>query len=248
MTDGDAARARIDQFYRQLERKNHFELLGVPHDVAPDALRNQFLKLARDWHADAFVGAELGDHKRKLDEIFQQINEAYETLKDEGKRSEYMILLDRKKKGLATDVHSVLRAEGLVDDALAAMRRRAWGDAKDLLQEAQQLNADDPLYLVYLGWATYQSNRKDPNTRDAAIRHLRSALERQDNLALAYQYLGQIHFDRDGYEDAIKWWKRCLRYDRNNIEATRGLRLANTRLEKANKGLGGLISKLFGSR
>ncbi|MGF1509875.1 MAG: DnaJ domain-containing protein [Myxococcota bacterium] len=246
--DADAALARIDRFYETLDRKTHFELLGVESDSNPDVLRSQFLRLARDWHGDAFGEIDLGDRKRKLDAIFQRINEAYETLKDPDRRDEYMTLLERQRAGLSTDVASVLRAEAMVDDALASMRRSAWLEAKKLLQDARSLNPDDPLYLVYLAWTTYMENRKSSAARQDALRMLKKATESQENLSLAYQYAGQIHFDQEEYKEAIKWWKRCRQYEGNNIEAIRGLRLAQTRLEKQNKGVSGFLSKLFGNR
>jgi len=238
---------RIDRFHATLERKTHFELLGVDEETPASVLRSQFIALGKQWHLDAFAGIELGDRKRKVDDIFQRINEAHETLKDPDARAEYMVLLDRRKQGLATDVHSVLRAEGLVDEALAKMRQRAWSEAKNLLEEARGLNPDDPLYRVYFAWATYQEKRSSRAVQDAAIKQLKDALSQQENLSTAHQYLGQIYFDREDYKSAIKWWRTCLRYDDKNIEATRGLRLANTRFEKQSKGgLGGLINKLFG--
>lgn len=239
-------RARIERFHSSLQKRNHFELLGVDREASPDEIRTRFMTMGKSWHMDAFAGVELGEQdKRKVDEIFQTLSEAHETLKDPSSREEYLILLDRKQKGLATDVHAVLRAEGLVDDALQAMRQKRWNDALGHLDEAQGLNPDDPLYEVYRAWCIYQSQRSAQSARKQAIDLLKSAYKKQDNLELAPQYLGQIYFDQEDYEQAIKWWRVCLRIQPKNIEATRGLRLASTRKDKAKSGLGGLIGKLF---
>ncbi len=245
--DEAAARARIERFYASLHKRNHFDLLGVDQEARPEQIRQQFMNLGKSWHIDAFAGIELSEEeKRKVDEIFQTLSQAHETLKDPAARAEYLVLLERKQQGLATDVHAVLRAEGLVDDALQAMAQRRWPDAISKLDEARDLNPDDPLYEVYRAWCTYQSQRSSHAAQSQAIEQLKKALKKQENMPLAHQYLGQIHFDREEYDQAIKRWRICLQQDPKNIEATRGLRLAKGRKEKAKGGLGGLIGKLFG--
>lgn len=241
------AKRRIDQFHAQLQKRDHFHLLGVDRDTPPEILKSQYLKLAKAWHTDAFVGVELGDRKRKLDEIFQRINEAYEVLTDANQRAEYLVLLDRKKKGLSTDVTSILEAEGLVDDAMGHLRRGQFAEAKQALESAIARNPDDPYYRVQLGWATYRANKKSEAARSEAIGLLKEALGAQENIAEAYQYLGQIHFDQADYKQAIRWWKRCLEWDPKNMDATRGMRLATSRLEKESRsGLAKLFDKLRG--
>lgn len=241
------AKRRIDQFHGQLEKRNHFQLLGVDAETPHETVKAQYLKLARTWHADAFVGIELGDRKRKLDEIFQRVNEAYEVLSDPDQRAEYLIMLDRKKKGLSTDVSAILRAEALVDDALADMRRSQFADAKTKLEEAIQLNGEDPLYRVQLAWATYGANKKSAAAQEQAVGLLKAAVKERENIPEAYQYLGQIYFDRAEYKQAIRWWKKCLEWEPKNMDASRGLRLATTRLEKENRpGIVKLFDKLRG--
>jgi len=241
------AKRRIDQFHAQLEKRDHFQLLGVDPETPPETVKAQYLKLAKTWHADAFVGVDLGDRKRKLDEIFQRINEAFEVLTDATQREEYLVLLERRKKGLSTDVTSILKAEALVDDAVGNLRRGRYAEAKTALEEAIQLNPDDPLYRVQLGWATYCENKKSESSQNQAIDILKQAVKAQENIAEAYQYLGQIYFDRKDYKQAIRWWKRCLEWDKKNMEATRGLRLATSRLEKENRsGFAKLFDKIRG--
>jgi len=241
------AKRRIDQFHAQLEKRDHFQLLGVEPETPPEVVKSQYLKLARTWHADAFVETDLGDRKRKLDEIFQRVNEAFEVVSDPGQRAEYLVLLERKKKGLSTDVNAILNAEALVDDALAEMRRSQFASAKSKLQEAIELNGEDPLYRVQLARATYGAAKSSHGAQEEAIDILKAVVKERENIPEAYQYLGQIHFDRGDYQRAIRWWKKCLEWDRKNTDASRGIRLATTRLEKENRpGIVKLFDKLRG--
>jgi curved DNA-binding protein CbpA len=240
--------AAIDQVHKTLDRKDHFELLGVDLDTDAETLKRAFHLQAKRWHTDNFAGMELGRRKPKLDEIFQRLNEAYDTLSDDKLRGEYLILRKRKQDGLSTDVNSILRAEALLDDGLSELRKKQWKAALDHLTEAQSLNPDDPLYDVHIAWATYNDKRNDKAATTKAEDLLARALKKQESLPLAYQYLGQIAFNREDYDMARRWWKKCLEWDKKNVEVMRGIRLINTRAAKKDKSLGAIFGRLFAKK
>jgi len=60
-------------------KKDYYEVLGVKKDASSDEIKKAFRRLARKHHPDA-GGSE---------ERFKEINEAYEVLSDEEKRSQY---------------------------------------------------------------------------------------------------------------------------------------------------------------
>ena len=243
------ARANIERYHDQVMSKDFFEIFGATRDTDGDAIKAAYFELAKKWHTDTFSGRNLGRSKRKLDEIFARITEAYETITNNQRREEYIVYIDRKAKGLPTDVNEIFRAEQLYDQALAMMRRRDWKGAKQVLDEAVMLNPD-PLYFATLGWVTFNLNQRSQHAVTEAVQHLKRAVGEQENLPVAYQYLGQICFARQNYVEAKKWWSKCLEFEPNNIEATRGLRMVNQRQEKdppggsTSKG-SGLLSKFL---
>lgn len=240
----DPKAAAIHRQHALLEKRNYFELLGVEPDTPDEVVRSQREHLTRQWHPDAFSHDLNPDLRRKVEEIFQTINEAFDTLSDPAKKTEYLTLVERRKAGMATDVHAVLQAEGLVDEALLAMRQKRWKDAESKLEEARSLNPDDPLFAVHQAWAHYHANPK--KNRDAALKMLKDSVKKQESLAEGYQYLGQIHFLSGEYDPAMRWWKKCLEWDPKNMEATRGLRLAHARKQKEKSSLPGWLNKLLG--
>jgi tetratricopeptide (TPR) repeat protein len=252
VSDQDAktaqAKSKISLFHRELARRNHFQLLGVELDADPEKLKANYHALAKRWHADAYVGLDLGTDKAKLDEIFQRISEAYDILTDAKKRAEYLVLVDRQSKGLATDVHSVLRAEQLMDEALIQIRKREWQTARTSLEEAIKLNPDDQLFHANLAWVKFHTEKKTNENLKAVVDALKATIAKQENIAISYQYLGSIFFSLEKFDDARRWWKKCLEWEPNNVEAGRGLRLAATRAEQKKKrpGLLGLVDKLLG--
>ena len=68
-----------------IEFKDYYKTLDVPRTASADELKTAFRKLARRYHPDVAKGAD----KKKAEEKFKEINEAYEVLSDPEKRKRY---------------------------------------------------------------------------------------------------------------------------------------------------------------
>ncbi len=65
-----------------MEFKDYYKILGVKLDADDKAIKTAYRKLARKYHPD------VSDHHEAEDK-FKEVNEAFEVLKDRGKRDEY---------------------------------------------------------------------------------------------------------------------------------------------------------------
>ena len=63
--------------------RNYYAILGVSPDATAEEVKKSFRKLARQYHPDVNPGDKTAEEK------FKRINEAYDVLSDEGKRSDY---------------------------------------------------------------------------------------------------------------------------------------------------------------
>jgi curved DNA-binding protein len=63
--------------------KDYYESLGVPRTAGDADIKKAFRKLAREFHPD------VAKDKKKAEEKFKEINEAYEVLSDQDKRKKY---------------------------------------------------------------------------------------------------------------------------------------------------------------
>jgi curved DNA-binding protein len=66
-----------------VQYKDYYESLGVARTASAEEIKKAFRKLAREFHPD------VAKDKKKAEEKFKEINEAYEVLSDPGKRKKY---------------------------------------------------------------------------------------------------------------------------------------------------------------
>src|ERR1041385_6645626 len=66
-----------------LQYKDYYEILGVPRTASEAEIKKAFRKLAREHHPD------VARDKKRAEEKFKEINEAYEVLGDAEKRKRY---------------------------------------------------------------------------------------------------------------------------------------------------------------
>lgn len=67
--------------------KNYYEILGVSPSASQDEIKKAYRNLAKKYHPDRNKG------DKKAEEMFKQINEAYDVLSNEKKRKEYDLRL-----------------------------------------------------------------------------------------------------------------------------------------------------------
>jgi molecular chaperone DnaJ len=65
-----------------MDKRDYYEVLGVPRDADDNAIKSAYRKLARQYHPDVNRASDAGER-------FKEINEAYEVLSDAEKRSVY---------------------------------------------------------------------------------------------------------------------------------------------------------------
>src|SRR5271156_116329 len=66
-----------------VQYKDYYEILGVPRTASEADIKKSFRKLAREFHPD------VAKDKKKAEDKFKDINEAYEVLGDPAKRKKY---------------------------------------------------------------------------------------------------------------------------------------------------------------
>src|SRR5512136_1177618 len=87
-----------------------YELLGVKRDADSAAIRQAYLRLARDQHPDRFTDSA---EKARAQEQFKQITSAFNTLTNAQSRREYDAELERPRPTSPAEMAQVAFARGM---------------------------------------------------------------------------------------------------------------------------------------
>ena len=71
-----------------MERKDYYSILGVERDANEDKIKSAYRKLSMQWHPDRWANGT-DEEKKKAEDKFKEIAEAYEVLSDPQKRAQY---------------------------------------------------------------------------------------------------------------------------------------------------------------
>ena len=76
-----------------MANKNYYEILEVNEKASIEVIDKAYRVLAKKYHPDVYEG-----DKKEAESMMQKLNEAYDVLSDDNKRSNYDAILQRKKQ------------------------------------------------------------------------------------------------------------------------------------------------------
>lgn len=244
----EASRALIgNESRRQTGAVTHYQVLGVAPTADQAAIKAAYLKLARTFHTDAFAGQELGDLAPAQEQVFKRISEANGALGEAKQREEYDTYLDRKAKGLPTDINDILRADSAYSRGEAARIAGRLRDADKLFREAVQLNSGEHSFMVALARTTLSIRGKEAGKECLDL--LDKALQIEPNSLVALKIKGQIQLELGQANEAVETLRKVTSVNPNFEDASNLLRQAKAaRSGPAEPEKGGLLGKLFSGK
>lgn len=202
------------------ETADHYGVLGVERHAAASRIRDAYYALARRYHPDRFRSGELQDLLRRFEEFFTRVTEAYNTLSDAERRREYdeSVLAGGEAGPKQTEPAYVARQNFVRARALVQMRK--WNDAVTFLENAVQLDGNQPEYSLELGLLLV----RNPRRRSDAERHLLRAAELAPMNVAPYLALAQMYARAGRNGPAARALREILRWEPDHAEAVGMLR------------------------
>ena len=234
--DALALKQVIDEKLKFLERKNHFEILGVDRNAAKDQIKAAYIQNAKTFHPDRLAQFKLEPMRGEVEKIFQRVSEAQSVLLDDRRRKEYTDTLDGAARGDAEKARKLLQAEVLFREAEMAMRHKSFAEAEEKFKQAVEYNPEEGEHHAMLAWCMYQN---PAHSRAGILEQVKVGLAKAIKLGRnnprPYYLLGELFLAENELDKAIGYFRKALELREDHVEAERGLRLATMRKEKDTK-------------
>jgi len=224
--DRDALEEKINAMLKRCRNDDLYEVLGLKEELSPGDVRKAYLKLVKEYHPDV-LGSKYPDLKRdkRLREIVQKLQAAFEILTDPKKLSDYhkflkaKIQMERQKK-----LERKSKRELDYKRAIAMISEGHYKAADELLEELYS-ESQELRFQVYGIWAKFlwehQNDRADVDEYAFRIAQLAREYEEkaekdeasEKDVALIYLIWGKIYKKMSEYSLAFDRFSKAAKLD-----------------------------------
>ena len=256
MAGTDDVRELLVQKVKLVDGNDYYALLGVGTASTKADVQKAYFELAKVLHPDKLAKHGIEDMKDEASRVFKVLSDAYNTLIDPKKRGEYEArrpaastsgtsgsggaplpsrstqeLLRSKVTEVAADPKEA--AKVLFHKGALLAKKGAFTQAEEFYRKAVEADADNPRYLLQLGWAIFQnlSIPVDQRMTDAR-KFLEKALAADPKNPEANYYVARYWKEAGKPDLSKKHLEAALTFRENYVEAKRELRLLNMRSGK----------------
>ncbi|NIM13788.1 MAG: DnaJ domain-containing protein [Candidatus Aminicenantes bacterium] len=206
----------INELYEKIQAQNvdYYELFGLKASAAREEIKDTYFKYSQKYHPDRINVAPDSTIMVKANEVFAEINNAYEILSNADKKKEYDIEKYRKNyQPQVSQAESIKNAQNLYFKANALCKQKKFYEAATLLEEAVKINESKANYYLLLGIC----QSKMPGTKKLAAVNLNKAAQLEPWNADPVFALGELYRSEGMVKKAEECFKKALEI---NLEHT----------------------------
>jgi curved DNA-binding protein CbpA len=241
------AQQRILNKWMEVSELDHWGVLGLQPGAAAADVKKAYFALAREFHADAFSGQDLGTAAPVLDQLFSKIAEAYDVLSDPKKRAEFDAEIAIKASGMSTDVGALLDAEQDFSKGRLLMERGELLAASKFFGKAIEANPGNNEWKAHDLFTSWWGAR-DKNEAATRAASLERMAKDDERLIDAVYFAGRLYLEADQLDKASRLFRKVLREKPGHELAIRDNRNLVRKQQEAEKKSGGFFAKLFGKK
>ncbi|RKG61487.1 molecular chaperone DnaJ [Corallococcus sp. CA054B] len=209
-----------------MKGQNHFQRLGLTEQTEGSAVKIAYFRLAKLYHPDTLPQGAPPELEKLKAEVFAYIGDAYRALSDDKSRAAYIEEL-KSGGGDGVDVQSILQAEELFQKSCILVKARKYPEAVKMLNDAIALNAEEPEFYAWRGYARFLASPDKKAAQPEAFREIQGAIKRNERCAPAHYFLGVIAKLCGDATGALKHFKRTVELQPDHIDAMREVRMAS---------------------
>jgi len=232
--------AEVEAWADKLPSLDYYQIFDVSRGASEGEIKKVYFDMARRYHPDSFERDLPPELRKKIEDVFDQITRAYETLMDKEKREQY---------DEATELPAEEEEEDLLKKASIRFRqgktlynRGRYDDAVILLEEAVRLRQDKGSFFLLLAL----TESKIPSLAMKAEQDFQKAIELESWNPECFIGLG-LFYKQEGFRArAKKQFKKALGIDPGHSVALKELDIISGEEEKKKgKGLFSFVQKKF---
>jgi tetratricopeptide (TPR) repeat protein len=215
--------ASLRAAYERMAEADHFEVLGVAQSATAAQVKAAYFTLAKAWHPDSAAPDDPAEAKKLRADLFARISEAWGVLGEEASRKQY---LEDLKTGATTpvDVAAIIEAESTFQKATVLVKTRQYEAARAALDQAIELNKDEPEFQVWRAWVDFLLAADRKKQLPASSAEIEAALKKVPRCLPAYLFLGLMAKIVGDLALAERHFKRGLQLEPSDPDLVRELR------------------------
>jgi curved DNA-binding protein CbpA len=214
--------------------KTYYDILEVGPEATEKEIKQAYRKLARNLHPDK---TRKGEDRQKKEQIFADVSEAYNVLKDRIKREEYnqKLKLEKNKSTLGRDkvqderqtkaeTQEISKGRGMIArkaylKGIQILKGGDYTSAITFFQAAIENDDSEAVYFYRLAMAMMLAKKSFTK----AVECCNEAIKK-DPYNMDYKLLlGEIYEKAGGISKAVKIYEDILRWDKIHFKARENL-------------------------
>jgi curved DNA-binding protein CbpA len=225
------ARKKVTEKWQEIEGKDPWAVLGVAESADEDAIKKAYFDLAREFHTDAFTEFNLDEAEATLQQVFQTIAEAYDTLTNPAKKAELIAAREMADAGMSSDVAAHFDAEANFTKGRKMMVQGNMREASKLFEAAVKVNPTNPEWMGHHLFAGWYELKGDQRAEDAA-NELKKLHKDAPTMHDLIYFAARLYMEIGDHDRAKKTFNKVLKESPNHALALRDSRILNKKIEE----------------
>ncbi len=212
---------KINADYMSLKEKNYYEVLGLKQDCDNSEIKKRYFEKVKNYHPDTYNHLGLDkDLMSKVNEMFQLIQIAYQTLSNQESRKNYDAIISSTFVNEAMKKSSdIINAEIAFKKGEFLFKKRNYKDAEGYFRTAVNLYWKEPEYLISLAVTLMFIDNKKIEKLEEAKSLLEKAIYINPYYDKSYHYLGIFYKLTGNTAEAKACLKKAVELNPSNKEA-----------------------------